>query len=318
MRLRLAALLCCAAAAAQLTASSAGIKCDMHCAALGCATGGGAACKTCLAAHRKALEGECWASPCPSGKCFYSFEKEYCYGEGPAPPPPAPPAPPGNNSAASFYVAARGGSDSNSGSSFADAFATLQRCLSAVAAGGGGGTCWLGPGRHDMVDAAAVATSSATISGAKSGAEPAILDGSISLSSLAWSRQPQPGGAAAGASRSCIYRSSALPRPVSQLWASTAGPHSYAEGYDVLTPARFPNVSAVTPHSQRSSKRCWARRGGLTDAGWWLHAGQAVGRLGIQSGPQREQLDAVLDQAVHARGPHRGWDTRAEHGQLRN
>ena len=96
---------------------------------------------------------------------------------------------------------------------------------------GGGGTCWLGPGRH-MSDVAAVATSAATISGGKSGASPAILDGSAPLSGLSWSR-------VSGSGSSCVYRSSALPRPVSQLWASTAGPNAYGpEGFDVLTPAR--------------------------------------------------------------------------------
>jgi hypothetical protein len=83
-----------------------------------------------------------------------------------------------------------------------------------------------------MSDVAAVATSAATISGGKSGASPAILDGSAPLSGLSWSR-------VSGSGSSCVYRSSALPRPVSQLWASTAGPNAYGpEGFDVLTPAR--------------------------------------------------------------------------------
>ena len=73
------------------------------------------------------------------------------------------------------------------------------------------------------------------MSGAKSGARPAILDGSVSLD-VSWSRLPAAGS-------SCVYQSSPLPSPVSQLWVSTAGPNAYgSEGYDVLTPARFPNA----------------------------------------------------------------------------
>ena len=258
MRLRLVALCMCGAATA--TAAAASAACTAHCAELGCAAGGGTACKTCLAKNRHALQGECWASPCPSHKCFSTFERAYCGAKPPPPPPgpPGPPAPAGNGS--SYFVSAAGGSDANSGASFAEAFATLRHCLAAVASSGGGGTCWLGPGRHLSGPVAAVATSAATISGAKSGARPAILDGSVALS-LEWTATAAAAAAAppAGNGSSCIYRSSPLPSPVSQLWASTAGPNAYGpEGYDVLTPARFPNAkmsddsifkSAPGPHS---------------------------------------------------------------------
>ena len=206
-------------------------SCAAHCKTLGCIAGGGAACKSCVANHRHDLQGECWDSPCPSHKCFSQFERGYC-GSAPSPTPPSPPTPPGNGR--SFYVAAEGGSDTNTGASFAQAFATVRHCLTAVASNGGGGTCWLGPGRH-FANETAVATSAATVSGAKSGARPAILDGSVSLD-VSWSHLPAAGS-------SCVYRSSPLPSPVSQLWVSTAGPNAYGpEGYDVLTPARFPNA----------------------------------------------------------------------------
>jgi|EP01046_Picozoa_sp_COSAG06_P039953 hypothetical protein len=113
--------------------------CAAHCKALGCTAGGGEACKTCVADHRHVLEGECWASPCPSHKCFSNFVRGYCE-DGPTPSPPGPPPPPppptptppaGNGS--SFFVAAKGGSDRNSGASFAEAFATLGHCLTSVA-----------------------------------------------------------------------------------------------------------------------------------------------------------------------------------------
>ena len=272
--------LCCAVAIATATTAAAP-TCAAHCAALGCAVDGGTACKKCLADHRRALQGECWASPCPSHTCFSVFERAYCDVKPPSPSPPGPPSPARNGS--SFFVSAKGGSDTNSGASFADAFATLRHCLTAVASSGGGGTCWLGPGRH-LSDVTAVATSAATISGARSGASPAILDGSVSLS-LSWSLQPavasssQCGAALAhmcggksgtacdlcaannqhnlrmagctssdivafcAGSSSCTYRSSPLQSPVSQLWANTAGPNAYGpEGFDVLTPARFPNA----------------------------------------------------------------------------
>ena len=212
--------------AAAVVAAAASSNCTAHSKALGCNPGGGAACESCLANHRRDLQGECWASPCPSHKCFSQFERGYC-----GTPSPTPPAPAGNGS--SFYVAAEGGSDTNTGASFAEAFATVRHCLAAVASSGGGGTCWLGPGRH-FAEEVAVATSAATISGAKSGAVPAILDGSVPLD-LSWSRLPAAGN-------SCVYRSSPLPSPVSQLWVNTAGPNAYGEGYDVLTPARFPNA----------------------------------------------------------------------------
>ena len=170
-----------------------------------CAGSAAAACAICCGKHQHALR----VAGCTSADCASFCAK------------------------AEFYVAASGGSDSNSGGSFAEAFATLGACLTAVAEAGGGGTCWLGPGRHDSADAAAVATSGATISGAKAGATPAILDGSVALSpaDLAW----RPSG------KRCIYRSAPLKRPVWQLWASSAGANSY-HGFDVLTPARFPNA----------------------------------------------------------------------------
>ena len=52
--------------------------CHAHCSSLGCAQGGGDSCASCVAKNRNALQGECWAYPCPDTKCFSSFRNAYC------------------------------------------------------------------------------------------------------------------------------------------------------------------------------------------------------------------------------------------------
>lgn len=188
-----------------------------------------AACLACIGKHNP--------TGCVGKRAEVICDRQSC--DAPGPPPPGPPGPPPPSPAGGgkeFYVAARGGADSNSGAAFGSAFASLDHCLNAVATTGGRGTCYLSAGRHDAFQTTAIATSTVTISGAKAvGGTPAIIDGSVRLvptwtSSTSTSSQPQ-----------CVWSSSPLSTPVSQLWVTSSGPNSY-HGFDVLTPARFPNA----------------------------------------------------------------------------
>eukprot|EP00937_MAST-01D_sp_MAST-1D-sp2_P002241 g2241.t1 len=179
-----------------------------RCAQAGCAQGGGDACKTCVNNNRKSLEGQCWPAPCPDGKCFYRFTESYCYGKNEAPSPPL----------ASPVLAA----------------AANATC-----------TCVLRGGRYDRAEDAVVLAGTAgqpvsiALEGYGGDAEPAVIDGSVSLDTLGlnWTHD--------GSDGRCVWRSSALPPGAQvpwQLWFANGTASSAWTGLAPLTPARWPNA----------------------------------------------------------------------------
>jgi len=93
-----------------------------------------------------------------------------------------------------------------------------------------------------------VASKPVTISGAKSGLVPAVLDGSVPLATK-WSKLGGPNAALGNDAASCIFSSELLAQEVSQLWVSPSGSERAAVGgrealtnLIPLTPARFPNA----------------------------------------------------------------------------
>jgi hypothetical protein len=149
-------------------------------AAVGCKAALQAQCGTPLPAADACLD--CVQTHGVPAPCTHKRAISLCQSR--LPPGPSPPIPP---QGAEFYVAAVGGDDSNPGTSFSAPFATLQRCLDAVPLQGGG-TCWLGPGRHDGTRGATV-RGPVTISGSRAMGAPAVLDGSVALD-ISWAPVP--------------------------------------------------------------------------------------------------------------------------------
>lgn len=136
--------------------------------------------------------------------------------------------------AGNFFVALNG-SDTASGGSWAEAFATVQKCVDVAPQGG---TCNLGAGRYDREEdrRPLVVTKDITIRGDP--AAPPVLDGSRAIETT-WT---------VSSSNKCVYHSAPLDYTVWQLWAQDSAsplissPSWELDGFYPLTPARFPNA----------------------------------------------------------------------------
>eukprot|EP00756_Hemistasia_phaeocysticola_P003218 Hpha_TRINITY_DN1212_c0_g1::TRINITY_DN1212_c0_g1_i1::g.44785::m.44785 len=133
-----------------------------------------------------------------------------------------------------FYVALNG-SDTAAGTSWGEAFATVQKCVEVAPQGG---TCYIGGGRYDREQdrAPLVISKDITLRG-EPGALP-VLDGSRGIETT-WT---------VSSTNKCVYRSAPLGYTVWQLWAQTSvstfipSPSRELDGFSPLTPARFPNA----------------------------------------------------------------------------